>query len=133
MIHYRWTSAIVGVAIAFVILYLIRRDHLQPRYALWWLVTSSVVVILGFWPQLIDIIGHKLGIHYPPVLLIIVGIGFILIKMLKMDIDRSQRERRLRRLTQRLAILEGDRWQDAKDNLDEAEPFINSTSTADDK
>ena len=84
---------------------------MQPRYALWWLITGASIVVLGFWPQLIDIIGHKLGIHYPPVLLIIIGIGFILIKMLKMDIDRSQRERRLRRLTQRLAILEGERWQ----------------------
>ena len=111
MIHYRLTSAIVGIVIAFIILYLIRRDHMQPRYALWWLMTSASVVVLGVWPQLIDIIGHKLGIHYPPVLLIIIAIGFVLIKMLKMDIDRSQRERRLRRLTQRLAILEGERWQ----------------------
>ena len=111
MIHYRLTSAIVGAVIAFIILYLIRRDHLQPRYALWWLMTGASIVVLGVWPQLIDIVGHKLGIHYPPVLLIIIGMGFILIKMLKMDIDRTQRERRLRRLTQRLAILEGERWQ----------------------
>ena len=119
MIHYRLTSAAIGVVIAVVILYLIRRDHLQPRYATWWLMTSAAVVVLGFWPHLIDMIGHTLGVHYPPILLIIIGIGFILIKMLKMDIDRSQRERRLRRLTQRLAILEGERVRDNEQSAEE--------------
>jgi hypothetical protein len=40
------------------------------------------------------------------VLPIIVGIGMILIRMLRTDIDRSRQERQLRRLAQKLAILE---------------------------
>lgn len=107
MIQYRTTSALVAVVIATIIVYLIRRDSLQVRFALWWLSTAFAVVLFGFFPNIIDYIGHKFGVHYPPVLLIVLAIGFILIKLLKMDIDRSSRERRLRRLAQRLAILEG--------------------------
>jgi len=40
------------------------------------------------------------------VLPIIFGLGMILLRMLKMDIDRSRSERQLRRLTQKLGILE---------------------------
>jgi len=100
------TAGIISVLLAGAILYLVRRDHLHGSYALWWLAVAVVILLLGVFPPVIDWLGRVTGISYPPVLPIIVGIGMILIRMLKMDIDRSQQERRLRRLTQKLAILE---------------------------
>ena len=46
------------------------------------------------------------GIFYAPVLPIVVGLSLVLIRMLKLDVDRSKQERQIRRLTQKLAILE---------------------------
>jgi hypothetical protein len=100
------TAGVIGVLLAGAILYLVRRDHLHGSYALWWLAVAVVILLLGVFPPVIDWLGSVTGIYYPPVLPIIVGIGMILIRMLKMDIDRSQQERQLRRLTQKLAILE---------------------------
>ena len=100
------TAGIIGVLLAGAILYLVRRDHLHGSYALWWLAIAVVILVLGVFPPVIDWLGRATGIYYPPILPIIVGIGMILIRMLKMDIDRSQQERQLRRLTQKLAILE---------------------------
>ena len=100
------TAGILGVLLAGAILYLVRRDHLHGSYALWWLAVAVVILLLGVFPPVIDWLGRVTGISYPPVLPIIVGIGMILIRMLKMDIDRSQQERQLRRLTQKLAILD---------------------------
>lgn len=100
------TAGFIGVLLAGAILYLVRRDHLHGSYALWWLAVAVVILLLGVFPPVIDWLGRVTGIYYPPVLPIIVGIGMILIRMLKMDIDRSQQERQLRRLTQKLAILE---------------------------
>lgn len=100
------TAGFIGVLLAGAILYLVRRDHLHGSYALWWLAVAVVILLLGVFPPVIDWLGSVTGIYYPPVLPIIVGIGMILIRMLKMDIDRSQQERQLRRLTQKLAILE---------------------------
>ena len=108
MISHRLTSATIAIIISIGILYLIRRDHLQPRYAPWWFLTATGIIIFGMMPQLIDAIGHKLGVHYPPTILVIIAICLILLKILRMDIDRSQRERQLRRLAQRVAILEGE-------------------------
>ncbi len=100
------TAGLIGVLLAGAILYLVRRDHLHGSYALWWLAIAAVILLLGAFPPVIDWLGGVTGIYYPPILPIIVGIGMILIRMLKMDIDRSQQERQLRRLTQKLAILE---------------------------
>jgi hypothetical protein len=99
-------SAIIGFALAGTILYLVRRDHLHGSYALWWLAVAAATLVLGVFPPVVDQLGHLIGINYPPILPIIVGMGFILIRMLQMDVDRSRQERALRRLTQRIAILD---------------------------
>jgi len=100
------TSAAIGVLLAGAILYLVRRDHMHGSYALWWLAIAAAILILGVFPPAIDWLGRVTGISYPPILPIIVGIGMILIRMLRTDIERSRQERQLRRLAQKLAILE---------------------------
>jgi hypothetical protein len=50
--------------------------------------------------------GVLMGVSYPPILAVVVGLGLVLIKMLTMDVERSRQERKIRRLTQQLAILE---------------------------
>jgi hypothetical protein len=100
------TAAIIGVLLAGAILYLVRRDHLHGSFALWWLAVAAAILVLGLFPPVIDWLGKLTGIYYPPVLPIVVGIGMILIRLLKIDVDRSRSERQMRRLTQKLAILE---------------------------
>jgi hypothetical protein len=100
------TSAAISILLAGAILYLVRRDHMHGSYALWWLAIAAAILVLGVFPPVIDWLGEISGISYPPILPIIVGIGMILIRMLRMDIDRSRQERQLRRLAQKLAILE---------------------------
>lgn len=110
------TAAAIAIALAGAILFLVRRDHLHGSYALWWLAIAGAIILLGVFPPVIDWMGHITGIQYPPVLPIIVGIGMILVRMLKMDIDRSRSERQLRRLTQKLAILEQELDQLRRDH-----------------
>jgi hypothetical protein len=100
------TSAAIGVLLAGAILYLVRRDHMHGSYALWWLAIAAAILVLGVFPPAIDWLGRVTGISYPPILPIIIGIGMILIRMLRTDIDRSRQERQLRMLAQKLAILE---------------------------
>lgn len=107
-------TSIIGVLMAGAILYLVRRDHLHGSYALWWLAVAAAALLIGVFPQTIDWLGHVTGIYYPPVLPIIVAIGMILLRMLKMDIDRSRSERQLRRLTQKLGIIEQELVQAKK-------------------
>lgn len=108
MIPYQWTTAIIGLLIAGTILFLVRRDHMHGPYAVWWLAGSAIVVLISLFPGFVNLVAGWLGIAYPPILPVFVGMGLLLIKMLTMDLERSRQELKLRRLTQRLAMLEAD-------------------------
>jgi uncharacterized membrane protein len=100
------TSAALGVLLAVGILWLVRGDRLHGSYALWWLLVAIGSLVVGFFPRLIDWLGIKLGVNYPPMLLVLVALVAILLKLLGVDIDVTRRERRMRRLLQKVAILE---------------------------
>ena len=112
-LSYHITSALLGLSIAGIILFLIRRDHLHSRHALWWLWIAFMILILGIFPQIIDTFAGFLGINYPPTLIFILGIGMLLVKVLGIDIHQSELERRQRRLTQRIALIEEENRHNA--------------------
>lgn len=109
MISYQWTTAGVGLVLAGAILYLIRKDRLHTRYSAWWLAAAAVIVLFGFFPRLSDVIAARVGISYAPTLVLMGALGVLGLKTLFMDIERSQQELRLRRLAQRVAMLE--QWE----------------------
>lgn len=108
MIDARITAAALGICLTVAILYLVRRDQLHGPYAAWWLGVAAAALILSLFPELVIHIGEFTGIRYAPVLPIIVGLSFVMLRLLKLDIERSRQERQLRRLTQKLAILENE-------------------------
>jgi len=106
MITYQLTSMAIGLFFAATILLLVRRDHLHGPYAIWWIGAAATVALLGFFPRLFDVLAAKLGISSPPILAIVLGFSMLLVKILTMDLERSRQERLIRRLAQRLAMLE---------------------------
>lgn len=106
MIPIQFTSTFMALGIASAILLLARRDKIHFRFTAWWLLASLGILLLGLFPQLVDVLGTFLDIGYPPILMVILGFAMLLVKILTMDIDRSRHERHIRRLSQRLALLE---------------------------
>ncbi len=100
------TTMTIGVVLALTILYTVRRDQLHGPFALWWLVVAGLAIVLPLFPRLLDELARSLGIVYPPTLFLLLAISLILVKMLSMDLQRTRQEKKIRRLTQRLAILE---------------------------
>ncbi len=103
---YNLVSAAAAILIAGSIFLLVRRDQLHTRYAIWWIPLAVAVLVVGLFPGLNDRLAWMLGIAYPPVLPLIIGLGMLIIKILLMDVERSRNEQKLHRLTQRLGMLE---------------------------
>ena len=101
------TSAI-GLAVAAVIILLIRTDRLHVTHGIGWLAAAFVMAGLGFAPSIFDSIAVRLGITYAPSLAFTLGFGLIVIKLLIDDIERSRLKMRLTRMVQRMAILENE-------------------------
>jgi hypothetical protein len=108
MRDYHVTVLIVGVALAVAILYLVRRDHLYIRQGLFWIVLAFLSLGFAIWPRAIDSLGTLLGIAYPPTLLFLAGILTLVVKALFADIALTKLRRDLRRLNQRIALLEAE-------------------------
>jgi len=112
---YQITSAIIGLILFGLIIWLVRRDHLHGRFAVMWFFIGFACALLGIFPMVTDWIATRIGIGYPPILAVVLGIGFLVLKMILMDIERSRNEVKLHRLAQRLAILEGELLKQGKD------------------
>ncbi len=101
-------SSVIGIILAIIIYWLVRRDHLAPRQALRWVLVASIVLVLGTFPIIIDWVGHAVGISYPPIIPVIIGLGAALIKILLMDIQQTKSQVTQDRIIQKLAMLEAE-------------------------
>lgn len=106
MKDYYYTVLVTGIALAVGILYLVRRDHLYIRQGLFWIAAALVSLAFAIWPTAIDSIGGVLGIAYPPTLLFLTAILVLVVKALFADIALTKLRRDLRRLNQRIALIE---------------------------
>ncbi|MDH5263728.1 MAG: DUF2304 domain-containing protein [Betaproteobacteria bacterium] len=105
---YHLAVMILGIGLAIGILFLVRRDHLYIRQGLFWILVATLSFLFGIWPVLIDWLGELVGIAYPPTLLLLAAIIVLVMKALLGDIALTKVSRDLRRLNQRIALLEAD-------------------------
>ena len=103
---YQLLWAILGLGIAGTALTLVRRGWVHNRHVFWWLLIALTVTLAGMFPEHLSRMAHWLGVESPPAMLLILGLGLVVVKMLLMDIHSSNLERRVHRLAQQIAILE---------------------------
>lgn len=118
---------LLGTGLAILILYLIRRDHLYLMHGLFWVVVAAAAAVLGAWPGLVDKIGYAVGISYPPALLLLFSSIVLFIKALHSDMVNTRIERDVRRLNQRLAMLEADMESMPKNSSHQHSPNASSS------
>jgi hypothetical protein len=106
MNSYYLTTALLGLGLAGTIVWLLRRDHLHLSHGLFWMVVAAMAALLGVWPGVIDKLAGWAGISYPPAFLLLAAVVVLLVKTLHTDILNTRIERQVKRLNQRLAMLE---------------------------
>jgi hypothetical protein len=90
-----------------VLLELVRRRQLLERYALLWLFSAGVLLVLSVWTSVLDWVATDLfGIKYPPNALFAVAFGFVLVLLLHFSLAVSRLTDQSKVLAQRLALLE---------------------------
>jgi hypothetical protein len=88
-----------------IILELVRRKRLMERYALLWLFSAAILIVLAAWKGLLTTIASAIGIHYPPALLFALASGFALLLLLHFSLTNSRLTDQNKVLAQRLALL----------------------------
>src|SRR6266536_739530 len=100
-------AAIACVLLLLVVFELIRSRRLRERYALLWLLTGLVLLVLSLWRGGLNTIAGWVGIEtYPPAVLFAVASFFILAVLLHYSTVISKLTDQSVVLAQRVALLE---------------------------
>jgi hypothetical protein len=104
------TQRVVAIALTasliLLILELVRRKRLMERYAILWLFSAAVLLVLAAWKGLLTSIALGVGIHYPPSLLFAVAFGVELLLLLHFSLVISSLTDQNKILAQRLGLLQ---------------------------
>jgi hypothetical protein len=101
----RLVSLLLGGTILFLVIWLIREGRLREKYALLWLFTSIVVIILAVSRRFLEAVSIAVGIYYPPSLLFLLGMLFLLLVNIGHSVTLSRLSEGNHKLTQELALL----------------------------
>lgn len=104
--HLRVTLILVVISYFIVILYFLKQKALNLKYTLLWLVAGAVMGILVVVPELLTWIIRLFGIQDNMNGLFLFCIGFIILILLSLTSIASRQNRKIRTLTQELAILD---------------------------
>jgi hypothetical protein len=96
----------VSGGLLLVVLELVRRRRLLERYALLWLVSAVVLLVLSAWKGLLGTISTAIGIFYAPSALFVIAFGVVMILLLHFSLAVSRLADQSKVLAQRLALLE---------------------------
>ena len=100
-------ATIISLLLLVGVFELIRSRRLRERYALLWLLTGLVLVVLSAWRGGLNTIASWVGVRgYPPAVLFAVGLMFVILVLLHYSTVISRLTDQNVVLAQRLALLE---------------------------
>jgi hypothetical protein len=104
-----------------IVLELVRRRRLMERYALLWLLSGVVLLVLAIFRGLLEDAARVIGVEYPPSALFFIAFAFVLLLLLHFSVAVSRLADQSKVLAQRLAILE-KRVREVEAEADTEEP-----------
>jgi hypothetical protein len=128
-------AIIVSSGLLLGVLELVRRRRLSERYALLWLGSATVLLILSAWANLLNKISKLFGVATPVNTLFAVAFGFVLLLLLHFSATLSRLSEENKLLAQEAARLDQEirRLESLSpggpDVADAADPAPSSAST----
>jgi len=100
-------ASIVSAGMLGVVFELIRRRRLRERYALIWVMTAIVLLVLALWRHSLSTLAGWIGVKtYPPSVFFAAILLFVLALLLQFSIVLSRLTDQNTTLAQKLALLE---------------------------
>lgn len=110
--------ALVAVAAVVFVIRLLRRRHLQGKYALLWLAALIPLGFLAAFPGALTWLSEQVGVFYPPALFLLLAVAFLFGVVVHFSYELSKLNERTRTLAEELTLLQAD--QDAQRDAEQA-------------
>lgn len=101
----RLVSLLLSGSILTLVIWLIRARRLREKYALLWLFTCVIIIILAASRRLLESTAVAVGIYYPPSLLFLLGLLFLLLVNIGYAVSLSRLTESTHKLAQEVALL----------------------------
>lgn len=96
---------ILSILTILYVVNIVRKKNFSIKESFWWVMASLVMLILSIFPYSINWLANKLGIYYPPSLLFVICIVFLLFINFKNSKRISELQVKVIELGQELAII----------------------------
>ena len=97
--------ALLTVAMLVFIVRLVRHRRLRAKYAMLWISVGLGLAVLAAFPGLLEAISDRVGVFYPPAVLLLAAVAFLLIIVIHFSWELSRLEDRSRIQAEELAML----------------------------
>jgi hypothetical protein len=98
-----FVAVLTAMTVVFL-LALVRSRRLRAKYALLWLATSVVMVLLAAFPGLLDLFSQSVGVQYGPATLFSGALLLLLLVCMHFSWELSRLEEKTRSLAEELAL-----------------------------
>ena len=100
---------IIAILSMIYIILEIRKKRFSIKESFWWMIASFIMLILAIFPYSINWIALKIGVAYPPSLLFVFCIIFLVLMIFRNSKRISEQQMKIIELGQRLSILESEK------------------------
>jgi len=98
-------SILISIAIFVLVLELVRRNRLKEKYSLLWLFSAAALLVFSVSREFLHRLAALIGISYPPSLIFLFGLVFLIVINIHFSTVVSQLYNRNKELAQELALL----------------------------
>lgn len=101
----RFYFLIIAFISIIYIIHEIRKKRFSIKESFWWMMASLVMLFLAAFPYSINWVAEKFGVEYPPSLLFVFCIIFLLLINFRNSKRISEQQMKITELAQNLAII----------------------------
>jgi hypothetical protein len=99
-------TAVTAVVLLAVIVELLRRRQLREKYTVLWVAVGLAVVLLGFFPSLLNTMAKAVGVANGASLVLFLGVVFLLLVCIHLSWEASRLEEKTRTLAEEVALIQ---------------------------
>lgn len=103
MIYY--FSIFFSLIFVYIVIKLVKKDKLDEKYSILWLVTGIITLVVSVFPGLISYVAEKFNVYYPPSLMFLFAILIAIVYIIHITLVITKQNKMIIKLTQELGIL----------------------------
>lgn len=96
---------LLGVVVALFVINQVRTRKIKEQYALLWILTAILLVLVPIFVDVVDAISYALGILYPPAFIFLIALVCILLILFQFSMSISRFSEQIKVLIQEIALL----------------------------